>query len=131
MTMPGKEDKNKPVNLNVYEEQAKVDKKVVENEKVRIIKKVHNEDEKVNVEVKSEEVKVEKVTLNKYVDTAPPVRYEGNTTIVSVVKEVAVVEKKILLVEEIHITKVVKTTNEERIIPLRKEEVIVETTRVE
>jgi len=79
--------------------------------------------------LRSEEVEVERVTINEYVDVIPQVRYEGNTTIVPVVKEVAVVEKKILLAEEIHITKKISTSEEERIIPLLKEEVIIETSR--
>ena len=125
------EDKKKPVSFNVLEEQAHVDKKITEKGKVRIVKKVLTRPEKVNVDVKSEQVKVERVTVNEYVDTPPPVRYEGNTTIIPVIKEVAVVEKRILLVEEIHIIKTINTTNEERTIPLLKEEIIVETSRGE
>jgi uncharacterized protein (TIGR02271 family) len=127
--MEDKNDKAKPVSLNVFEERAQVDKKIVEKGKVRIIKKVSTEDEKVSVPLKSEEVRVERVPVNAYVDSPPPVRYEGNTTIISVVKEVAVIEKKILLVEEIHINKQVDTIEEESTIPLRKEDVIVETSR--
>ena len=127
--MANNEGKKKPEPLNVYEEQARVDKQVVEKGKVRVVKKVHTEDEQLNIQLKSEEVKVERVTINEYVDSPPPVRYEGHTTIVSVIKEVAVVEKKILLVEEIHITKVISSAEENRSIPLLKEEIIVETSR--
>ncbi len=122
-------EKDKPVSLNVFEEQAQVDKKVIEKGTVRIVKKVNTEDETINVDLKTEEIKVERITVNKYVDTPPVVRYEGNTTIIPVIKEVAVVEKKLLLVEEIYITKTINITGEEKIIPLRKEEVIVETFR--
>ncbi|RYE18527.1 MAG: DUF2382 domain-containing protein [Sphingobacteriaceae bacterium] len=58
-----------------------------------------------------------------YVATVPPVRVEGDTTIISVVKEVLVVEKRLMLVEEIHLSKnrteTLTTVNE----TLRKEEV--------
>ena len=127
--MPGKENKNDPVSLKVLEEQAQIDKKIVEKGSVRIVKKVNTEDEKVSVPLRSEEVEVERVSINKYVDTLPQVRYEGNTTIVPVVKEVAVVEKRLLLVEEIHIVKKIVTTTEERVIPLLKEDITVETSR--
>ncbi len=127
--MANSENKEKPTSLNVYEEQAQVDKEVVQKGKVRIVKKVHTTDERVNVDTKSEEVKVERVPVNGMVESPPPVRYEGNTTIISVVKEVAVVEKRIMLVEEIHITKTVNISEEERAIPLMKEEIIVETSR--
>ena len=127
--MTNRGDKKDPVSLNVYEEQAQVDKKIVEKGKVRIVKKVATNDEKINVDLKSEEVEVERVTVNKYVDSTPDVRYEGNTTIIPVIKEVAVVEKKIVLVEEIRITKKINSSKEERTIPLKKEEIIVETSR--
>ncbi len=112
--------------LKVIEEQVHIDKQVIEKSKVRLSKKVHEENETVSVSVKSEEVKVEKLEVNKYVDEVPQVRYEGNTMIVPVMKEVLVIEKKLLLVEEFHITKYITTKEEEKTIPLRKEEVIIE-----
>ena len=123
-----------PLNYNpskkiIYFTEKNFAKKIVEKGSVRIVKKVNTEEEKISVPLRSEEVEVERVAINEYVNTPPSVRYEGNTTIVPVVKEVAVVEKKILLVEEIHITKRIKTTDEEKIIPLLKEDIVIETSR--
>ncbi len=118
-----------PVSIKVFEEKATVDKQVVEKGAVRISKKVHQNDEPVNVSVRSEEVTVERVSMNKYVDVAPEVRYEGNTTIVSVIKEVAIVETKLMLVEEVRITKKVHTKDEMHNIPLRREEIIIDSSR--
>ncbi len=112
--------------LNVLQEQVNIDKKIVESGKVVIHKKVYKEDKDVEVPVSHEEVEIKKVTVNKYVTEAPDVRYEGNTTIIPVIKEVAVIEKKLLLVEEIHVIKHVVEKTEEHIVPLRKEEVQVE-----
>jgi len=117
--------KNTP-SLNVLQEQVNIDKKIVESGKVVIHKKVHKEDKDVEVPVSHEEVEIKKVTINKYVTEAPDVRYEGNTTIIPVIKEVAVIEKKLLLVEEIHVIKHVVEKTEEHIVPLRKEEIQVE-----
>lgn len=129
ITMERKPAKSKPLTFNVIEEQAKVDKKLVEKGKVRVIKKVVTEEEKVKVEVRNEEVNVERVPVNEYTDTLPKVRYEGETTIIPVIKEVAVVQKKIWVVEEIRITKKTHITEEERTVPLKKEIVSVETSR--
>jgi uncharacterized protein (TIGR02271 family) len=117
--------KNTP-SLNVLQEQVNIDKKIVESGKVVIHKKVHKEDKDVEVPVSHEEVEIKKVTINKYVTEAPDVRYEGNTTIIPVIKEVAVIEKKLLLVEEIHVIKHVVEKTEEHVVPLRKEEIQVE-----
>lgn len=112
--------------LNVLQEQVNIDKKIVESGKVIIHKKVHEENKDVEVPVSHEEVEITKITVNKYVTEAPPVRYEGNTTIIPVIREVAVVEKKLLLVEEVHVTKHAVEETEEHTVLLRKEEVQVE-----
>lgn len=122
--------KNNPDNgdilINVMEEQAHVQKQVTENAKVRITKQVHEENETIDLSEKSQEVKVHKVAVNKYVDEAPAVRYEGDTIIVPVMKEVVVVEKRLLLVEEIHVTRNTVVTKDQQTIPLLREEIHVE-----
>lgn len=112
--------------MNVMEEQAQVHKEVVEASKVRISKKVHNEEATVDLSSRTEAVTVKRVPIDKYVDEAPSVRHEGDTMIVPVVQEVAVVQKRLLLVEEVHITKATNIKKEEETIPLRREEVTVE-----
>jgi uncharacterized protein (TIGR02271 family) len=112
--------------IPVIEEQARVGKKIVDSGKVYIHKKVREEREEISVPVAHEEIDIKKVAVNKYVDAPPPIRYEGDTTIIPVVKEVLVMEKKLVLVEEVHITKHVVEQTEEHTVPLRKEEVEVE-----
>ncbi len=109
--------------LNVLQEQVNINKKTIESGKVIIHKKVHEENKNIEVPVSHEEVEIKKVSINKYVTEAPVIRYEGNTTIIPVMKEVAVIEKKLLLVEEVHVTKHAVNKTEERTVPLRKEEI--------
>ena len=115
-----------PRTLNVLHEQVNIDKETVVSGKVVIRKNVHEENEMITVAVSHEEVKIKKVAINKYVDAAPEIRYEGETTIIPVIKEVLIVEKKFLLVEEVHVTKHVVTETREHTVPVRKEEVSVE-----
>jgi len=51
------------------------------------------------------------------------VRYEGDVMIIQVLKEVAVVEKKIMLVEEIHVSRHTTRANKTVEVPVRKEKV--------
>lgn len=61
------------------------------------------------------------------VDELPPEpRYEGDTLIVPVVEETLVIQKRLLLVEEIRITRKRDTTRQPRTFTLRKEEVHIE-----
>jgi len=59
----------------------------------------------VRDEVRREHVEVTRVSINREVAEAPPVRTEGDVTIVPIVEERLVVEKRLFLVEELHLTK--------------------------
>jgi uncharacterized protein (TIGR02271 family) len=110
----------------VLKERALIQKNIVEKAKVHIEKKVHRTEETIHIPVVSEEVEVKKIAVNQYVETIPPVRYEGDTIVIPVIKEMLIVEKKLLLVEEVYVTKHTNTTTEEKNIILREEEIIVE-----
>lgn len=113
--------------IPVIEEKLKVGREVVETGKVRITKRVHEEEETIGVPESREEVHIERVPINQYVDKAPPgTRQEGDTTIISVLKEVAVVEKRLLLVEEVHISRQKEKSISEQKVKLRKEEIQVD-----
>lgn len=116
----------RPVNesIPVIEEQINIGKQTIETGKVHIAKKVLTEDFNARIPVLKEDVVVEKVTINQYVDgPAPGIRIEGDTTVIPVIKEVIV--KRVLLVEEIYITKRSVETIAEVNEVLRKEQVTV------
>lgn len=114
------------LSVPVIEEKIIIDKKTEETGRVRIQKKVHETEETIEIPVSTEELEVERVAVNQYIDTPPPaIRHEGNTTIIPVLQEVTVVEKRLLLVEEVRITKKVVDTATTQRVPLRKEEVTV------
>lgn len=112
--------------IPVIEEQLRIDKQLIETGVVRISKHVIEESQSVDVPVFREEVTVEHVAVYQYVDTPPAVRYEGETMIVPVLREVLVTEKRLLLVEEVHVTKRHIAGQETQEVILRKEEVTVE-----
>ena len=111
----------------VIEEKLEIGKEVVESGKVRVSKRVYEEVETVNLPESREELDVERIAINKYVDSPPPaIRHEGDTTIIPVLKEVTVVEKRLLLVEEVRVTRRKVQSESSQKVSLRKEEVIVE-----
>ena len=110
--------------IPVLQEEVLVGKKVVETGKVRILKTVSEQQEMIDIPLVQEEIHVERVPMNQYVDALPPaVRYEGDITIIAVVKEVLVIEKRLLLVEEVRVTKNKVQTNETQEVNLRTENV--------
>jgi uncharacterized protein (TIGR02271 family) len=117
--------------IQVLEEKVEVSKRIVEKAKIRLSKKVNQKTESYDIPLGSEEIVVKRVPKNEMVDKAPPgVRYEGNVMIIPVLKEVAVIEKRLMLVEEIHVTKHKSETTETRQVVVRKEEIQVERTEI-
>ena len=118
---------DKTLSIPVIEEKVTVGKEKVESGKVRISKRVYEEEETLNLPESKEELDVERVKINKYVDSAPPaMRQEGDTTIIPVLKEVTVVEKRLVLVEEVRVTRRKVQSESSQKVNLRKEEIIVE-----
>ncbi|MEP7290442.1 MAG: YsnF/AvaK domain-containing protein [Chloroflexota bacterium] len=93
---------------------------------VRIVKTVRAEDIVVDEPLQREDIDVERVMVNRYVEDTQPVRYEGDTTIIPLIEEVLVVEKRLLLREEIHIKRQKKTVNNPQVYTLRREDMQVE-----
>jgi uncharacterized protein (TIGR02271 family) len=118
---------DEPLVIPVIQETMQVGTRIVETGKVHISKKVTEETAVENFLETSEQITVERKQINQYVETAPPAsRQEGDVTIISVVKEVLFVEKRLMLVEELHVTKHKVQENRKVTATLRKEEVTVE-----
>lgn len=113
----------------IVEESATIEKKIVAQNKVEFIKTVREVIEKIDVPLVHEELNVERVEINQVVAAPPPpIRYEGNKMIISILHETLVVEKRLVLVEELHVTKrQVETIASEEVL-LRKEQVNIERT---
>ena len=89
----------------VIEETVTVDKVAVETDALRIVTHVEERGETVNDIVQRETFKVERIVMDQAVDVGPPPREEGSTTIISLIEERLVIEKRLFVVEEIHITR--------------------------
>jgi uncharacterized protein (TIGR02271 family) len=113
--------------IPVLQEQVTVGKRLVETGKVRISKTVTEDQTSVSLPLLHEEYDVERVPINKVVETAPPaLRYEGDTAIIPVLREVLVVQKQYEITEEIRITKRKTETTDTQQVTLRREEVHIE-----
>ena len=110
----------------VLAEDLEVQKRLVETGKVRVTKVVHERETVVDEPLSRDHVAISRVPMQCVVDGPVPVREENGTTIISVVEEVLVVEKRWMLREEIHIRKRRTETHQPQQITLRSEDVQVE-----
>jgi len=107
-------------------EEISIGKRVVETGGVRVHKTVREDVQTINEPILREHIEVERVPLNKYVETAPAIRYEGEVMIVPVLEEVVVTEKRLLLREEIRLVKRREEIANVQEVTLRREEINVE-----
>ncbi|MDB6045471.1 MAG: hypothetical protein JWM63_4022 [Gammaproteobacteria bacterium] len=89
--------------LPLVDEQLSVRKRRVETGRVRIKTVVDEHQEWIQEALEREEISVERVEVDRVVEARPVVRQEGDVLIIPVVEEVMVVEKRLLLKEEIHV----------------------------
>lgn len=94
---------------------------------VRVHKHVVTEEKTVDAAVSAEEVIVERLPVNQLVEgDAPQVREENGTVIIPVLEEVLVVEKRLLLREEVRLSKRTTSSNVPQTVVLRREVVDIE-----
>lgn len=111
------------VRVPVVREQLKVGKKKRRTGRVtvRVVPQVRTET--LEVPLEQEQVQIERVPINRVVEKPFPQRQEGDATVVPVFEEVLVVEKKLMLKEEVRITRRRTTYSRRQDIALRTEQV--------
>lgn len=112
--------------IPLVEERLSIGRRQVEAGRLRVRISVNEREELVPVSLAHDEVEVERIPKNVPLSELPGVRLEGNTTIIPVVEEVVVVEKRLMLVEEIHVRRKTAATTEEVPVTLRSEDVTIE-----
>lgn len=110
------------------EEQVAISTQTLETGRVTLTKTVHETQETVTVPLLQEQYIVERATINQYVVEPPAPRQEGDTIIYPVLKEILVIQKRLLLVEEVRVTRQQTQIQETQTVQLRREDITVERT---
>jgi len=115
------------VKIPLIEEQAIVTKREVTTGRVRVSTHVDNVEELARADLLNDTVEVTRIAIGERVTGVPPsVRTEGDLTIVPVFEEVMVVERRLILKEELHIRKRSESLSVEIPVSLRRQRAEVE-----
>jgi uncharacterized protein (TIGR02271 family) len=106
-----------------------VSKLQVAGDIVRVRTVTREQETFVDETLNHERVQIERVPIGRQVEAIPPVRQEGNTTILSVVEETFVIERRLILKEEVHIRRLHVTERHREAVVLRKQDAVI--TRIE
>lgn len=112
--------------IPVVEESLVLRKQTLERGAVRVHMTVGEREVVVDEPLAEDRVTVERVAINQPIDKPVRPRVEGDTTIIPVMKEVLLVRKQLMLVEEVRLTKTRVEVRQPQTVILRTEEAHVE-----
>lgn len=119
-------DKDQTEVIPLVEETARIAVREVSGGKVRVRTVTDTVEEMARASLDEENVEVTRVPVNQEVEAAPAVRTDGDVVIVPVLEEVLVVQKRLVLKEELHIRRTRTQTTIEEPVTLRKQRAVVE-----
>jgi len=114
--------------IPLHEEELAVERRPLERGRVRIDTHVREREARIDAMLAHEDVVVERVPIGTPVSEAPPVREEGNTLVIPLLEEVVVVERRLVLREEVRVRRVRTQVPHTETVRLRAEEVTVSRT---
>jgi stress response protein YsnF len=114
------------VRIPLVEERLVTSKREVETGRVRVRTIVDEEEAVVRDTLRHATVEVDRVPVDREIDEIPPVREEEGVTIIPVVREVLVVEKKLILVEEVRVRRCTQMEEHAQPVLLKSQRAVVE-----
>jgi uncharacterized protein (TIGR02271 family) len=108
--------------LALHREDLALTRRTVETGRVQISTTVKEREELVDQLLKTEGYEIERVAIGQRVGSPPAMREEGDTIILPIIEEVLVVEKHLILREEIRLRRVVTEERHQETVTLRSEE---------
>ncbi len=106
-------------------EDVSVSKRRVVTGRVRVSTVTHEREKLVDELLTQESVDIERRSIGRPVETAPDIREEGDTIVIPIVEEVLVVERRLVLKEEVRVRRARQTVRHQQVVKLREQEALV------
>jgi len=105
--------------LRLLAEDATVSRQVLETGRVRVAKVTHTRDHLVDELLTHTRFEVNRVPIGRLIDAMPAIKEDGDLTIVPIVEETVVLERRLMLKEELHIRRVQTNERYQQTVKLR------------
>ena len=109
----------------LHAEEVSVGKRRVVTGQVKVATVTRQQEQLVEELLEHDHVEIERIAIGKEVDKAPLVREDGDTLIIPIVEEVAVVERRLLLKEEVRVRRIRETQRYQERVVVRKQEAVI------
>ena len=115
--------------LRLVEEVARVEKRNVVTGRVRIATHTETLEQTVRDTLEGQTVEVSRISINRMLlpgEAVPQIRTEGDVTVIPLMEEVLVVEKRLVLKEELRVHRRVETGVFEQTVPLLRQSAVID-----
>jgi len=109
----------------LYEEQASVAKRRIVTGRVQVSRVTNEHEQLIEETLAREQVEIERTPIGKPVQVLPSIREEGDTIIIPIVEEVLVVERRLILKEEVRVRRVHSNEAHRERVRLRRQEAVI------
>jgi stress response protein YsnF len=109
----------------LHAEQAEVTRETKLTGRVSVSTVTKSREELIDELLTHENVEIERVPIRQLVNEVPTIREEGDLIVIPLVEEVVVVERRVLLKEEIRIRRVNTTERYQETVTLREQDAVI------
>jgi uncharacterized protein (TIGR02271 family) len=123
--MPDQERQPKDLRIPLHVEEVSVSRREIKKANVRIALITGTREQLIDEELTHVRVEIERVPIGRTVDVVPPISHEGDITIIPVVEEMVVVERRLVLKEEVRVRRVSTKEQHQETVVLRQQEAVI------
>jgi len=123
--MPDQEQRPQDLRIPLHVEEISVSRREIKKANVQVALVTETREQLLDEELTHVRVEIERVPIDRTIEAVPPIRQEGDITIIPVVEEIVVVERRLVLKEEVRVRRVSTKEQHQETVVLRQQEAVV------
>ena len=123
--MPDQERQTEDLRIPLPVEEVSVSRREIKQANVQIALNTRTREQLIDEELTHVRVEIERFSIDQTVEAVPPIRQEGDITIIPVVEDIVVVERRLVLKEEVRVRRVSTKEQHQETVVLRQQEAVV------
>ena len=123
--MSDQERQPEDLHIPLHAEEISVSRREAKKGNVHIALITGTREQLVDEELTQVRVEIERVPIGRTIEVVPPIGQEGDITIIPVVEEIVVVERRLVLKEEVRVRRVSTKEQHQETVVLRQQEAVV------
>jgi stress response protein YsnF len=123
--MPDQERQPDDLRIPLHVEEISVSRHEIEKANVQVALITGTREQLIDEELTHIRVEIERIPIGRTIDVVPPISHEGDVTIIPVVEEIVVVERRVVLKEEVRVRLVSTKEQHQETVVLRQQEAVI------